>query len=314
RLLISQFAQGTLAVGPALAYLDVDIQVHLLVQQLDHVLPRLGCNALHVYAARAKQDGTVRFALDHHAGGYPDAGVVLFPLFDDHGAAVRQFVAHQAEYLFPDKLGHDKAHGPVGQRVFFEHGLAFGQARADFAQQVVQLHAAQGADGHDGGVGELRHDLVAVGEHVVLAFYGIDLVDHQYRVAGLGQQGQQLRIARRPLARLDHMDHLVDIGQRLRDHAIHHAVHGTAVPRLESRRIDKNELFMLARQHAMYAVPSGLGLARHNGNLAAYQRIGQRGFAHIGAPDDGDKAATKGICHLFSWETATGRESCVDFR
>src|SRR5690606_6864151 len=151
-------------------------------------------------------------------------------------------------------------------------------------------------------------------EHVVLAFYGIDLVDHQYRVAGLGQQGQQLRIARRPLARLDHMDHHVDIGQRLRDHAIHHAVHGTAVPRLESRRIDKNELFMLARQHAMYAVPRGLGLARHNGNLAAYQRIGQRGFAHIGAPDDGDKAATKGICHLFSWETATGRESCVDFR
>src|SRR3546814_3242064 len=75
-----------------------------------------------------------------------------------------------------------------------------------------------------------------------------------------------------------------------------------------------SSVLMFARQHAMYAVTRGLGLARHNGNLAAYQRIGQRGLAHIGAADDGDKAATEWICHLFSWETATGRESCVDFR
>src|SRR3546814_1083148 len=70
--------RSTFAIGPTLAHLDVDVQKYLLVQQLDHVLPRLGCDALHVRATRTQQNRTVRFALDHYASGDPDTGVILF--------------------------------------------------------------------------------------------------------------------------------------------------------------------------------------------------------------------------------------------
>src|SRR3546814_13557375 len=90
---------------------------------------------------------------------------------------------------------------------------------------------------------------------------------------------------------------------------IYHAIHGPAMARLEPGCIDKNELFVFARQHAVDTVARGLSLTRHDGNFAAYQRIGKRGLAHIGATNACDKAAKEGICHLFSCETAPGRES-----
>src|SRR3546814_6828233 len=107
--------RSTFAIGPTLAHLDVDVQKYLLVQQLDHVLPRLGCDALHVRATRTQQNRTVCFALDHYASGDPDTGVILFPFFDDYCAAVRKLVAHQAEDFLANKFGHNKAHGPVGR-------------------------------------------------------------------------------------------------------------------------------------------------------------------------------------------------------
>src|SRR5690606_34509992 len=111
-----------------------------------------------------------------------------------------------------------------------------------------------------------------------------------------------------------HMHRYVDIGQGLRHDTIHHAVHGAAVTRLESGRIDKHKLLVLARQYAVYAVPGSLGLARNNRDLAADERIGQGRLADVRASDHGDKATAKRSGHFFSWETATGRESWVDLR
>ncbi|MCY1547431.1 hypothetical protein D9M68_834940 [compost metagenome] len=97
------------------------------------------------------------------------------------------------------------------------------------------------------------------------------------------------------------MHHHVHVGQGLRDHAVHHAVHRAAMTRLEPGRVDEDELLVLARQHAMNAVARGLRLARHDGNLGADQGVGQRGLAHVGTAHDGNEAGTeRGIAHLVS--------------
>src|SRR5690606_20022944 len=142
----------------------------------------------------------------------------------------------------------------------------------------------------------------------------IDLVDDQDGVVFFGQQGQQLLVSGRPLARLDDMQHHVDVGQGLCDHAIHHAVHRAAVAGLEAGSVHEDELFVLARKDAMDAVAGGLRLARYDGDLAADQRVGQGGLAHVRAADDGDEAAAKRCAHLLSWVTATGSDSCADLR
>src|SRR5690606_1695000 len=96
RLLISQFAQGTLAVGPALAHLDIDVQENRLFQQLDHVLTCLGRDTFHVRPARAQQYGFVRFPLNDNAGGNPHPGFIFIPLLNDNGASIRELVADQS--------------------------------------------------------------------------------------------------------------------------------------------------------------------------------------------------------------------------
>src|SRR5690606_27306865 len=84
--------------------------------------------------------------------------------------------------------------------------------------------------------------------------------------------------------------------------------------RLEPRSIDKHKLLVFACQNAVNAMTDSLRFTRNDGNLAAYQRIGQCGFAHVGSTDNGDKATAKRSTHLFSWETATGSDSCADLR
>src|SRR5690606_17683800 len=134
---------------------------------------------------------------------------------------------------------------------------------------------------------------------------------------------------------------------------VHHAVHGAAVTGLEAGRVDEDELLGIAREHAVYAVPGRLRLARDDGKLGADQGIGQRRLADVGPAHHGHEAAAKGLrlpagtrarrrhraCraglraaragiltrlarglrgggsgHLISWATATGRVSCAVLR
>src|SRR3546814_2231594 len=72
------------------------------------------------------------------------------------------------------------------------------------------------------------------------------------------------------------------------------------MPGLETGRIDKHILRMLARQDTVNAVPSRLRLARDNGYFAAYQGIGQCGFTDIGPPDNSDEPAMERFRHFLS--------------
>ncbi|MNR32789.1 hypothetical protein D3C85_1504080 [compost metagenome] len=146
-----------------------------------------------------------------------------------------------------------------------------------------------------------RHDLGNEGKQVVAVLQGVDFGDDQNRALRVGQQRQQLGVALGPFAGFDHMHHDVHIGQGLGHDAVHHAVHRAAMPRLEARRIDEHELLVFAGQHPVDAVARGLRLARHDGNLGADQGVSQRGLAHIGTANNGNKAGTKrGIAHLVS--------------
>src|SRR5690606_20334127 len=110
------------------------------------------------------------------------------------------------------------------------------------------------------------------------------------------------------------MHHHIDLCQRLRNHAVHHAVHVAAMARLEARGIDKHKLLMLARKHTVYAVAGGLRLAGHDRDLDANQGDGNRGLAYVRPAHYGDEDATKRYVHLYSWVTATGKESCAYLR
>src|SRR5690606_5469529 len=311
----AQVAQRAFAVRPALAHLDIDLQVHRLVEQLGNVLARLGGDALHVRPAGAQQDGPVAVALDHDTGGHAGVLVGFFPLLDDNRTAIGQFVAHQPEDLLAQQLGGDETHRPVRQRVFLEQRLALGQAAGDLVEQLTELLVLDGADRHHGIIGMLGDDPGDERIELIAALERVDLADHQDGPARLGQQRQQLGIAVGPLARLDHMHHHVHLGQRLRDHAVHHAVHGAAMTRLEARRVDEHELLVLPRQHAMDAMPRGLRFARHDGDLRADQGVGERRLADIGTADHGNEAGPeRGIAHLTSWATATGSDSCAVLR
>src|SRR5690606_14706857 len=113
---------------------------------------------------------------------------------------------------------------------------------------------------------------------------------------------KELVITWRPFAGRDNLHHHVDLGQLLRDHTVHHAVHGAAVAGLKARRVDEHELLVVAREHTVDAVTRGLCLARHDGKLGADQRVGQCGFADIGPPHDGNVTAAKWFRHLSSWD------------
>src|SRR5258706_7480571 len=65
------------------------------------------------------------------------------------------------------------------------------------------------------------------------------------------------------------------------------------MPSLESGRIDEDELGRMGGEDAAKAMSRGLRIARGDAEFLSQQRIHQRGLADIGAPDQGDRAATK---------------------
>src|SRR5690606_22640888 len=257
-LLISQFAQTCFAIRPSLAHLDVNLEMHRLLEERLNILARFGSDTLHVCAAGTKQYGSMAFAFDQDTRGNTCALLDFFPLLDDYGAPVGQLVPDQAEDLLAQQLCGDEADRPVGEGLGVEHGFTLGKPRGNLAQQVIELNLACRAHRHYRRVRMLGDDLAYEGEHRILVLEQVDLVDNQYGMTLLGQQGQQLFVARRPFAGLNDMQHHIDLGQGLCDNPVHHAVHGTAVTGLEARSINEYKLFVFARKNAVNSMTCGL--------------------------------------------------------
>ena len=65
-------------------------------------------------------------------------------------------------------------------------------------------------------------------------------------------------------------------------------------------RVYKNDLGIVGGQNAKLTAAGGLRLGRDRRDLLAEQGVDERGFAHVGAPDDGHKAETKIKIHTMS--------------
>src|SRR5690606_4409044 len=87
--------------------------------------------------------------------------------------------------------------------------------------------------------------------------------------------------------------------------------------RLETRRIDIDELRVIGGLDAGDAVPRGLRLARGDADLGADQLVHERRFTDVGAADDGDVTASKvglrvGFSHaIFVWEEVVAVAAAV---
>ena len=59
---------------------------------------------------------------------------------------------------------------------------------------------------------------------------------------------------------------------------------------MNAGRIDQDDLRVFAVQNSLDAIAGGLRLRRNDGDFAADQRVYERGFARVGAADDGDES------------------------
>src|SRR5450830_603949 len=107
-LLVAVGAQAGFVVGPAGFDLDPDFQVDGAAEQFFHVEAGLGGNLFQAGALVTDQHGLVGIALDQHGRKHAPQIAFLLELLDQHGAGVRQFIAHQAEHFFTHDFGGEE--------------------------------------------------------------------------------------------------------------------------------------------------------------------------------------------------------------
>ena len=161
---------------------------------------------------------------------------------------------------------------------------------ADLSQQVVKLTAARSADRHNGGKREAACHVGEQWEELRFILALVDLVDCQHDRPVFRQQIDDAFVACVEVIGVHDEDHHINLGQRLLDAAIHRSVERVGVLRLETRRIDEDELRVRPRQNAHDAMTCRLCLARDDTDLFANQAVEQRRFSNVWATDDGDGA------------------------
>ena len=159
-----------------------------------------------------------------------------------------------------------------------------------FALRQKLRHAVipLGADGND----RLKVHLILIRRdhrQKGLLLDRVDLVDDQNarHVRRLDLTDQLLFLNADVCDRLDHQNH----GVHVRDGAfddVHHIVSELRPGLVEARRIDENELTVLAVDDGADAVAGRLRLVGNNGDLLADDGVGQRGFADVRTACNGD--------------------------
>ena len=107
------------------------------------------------------------------------------------------------------------------------------------------------------------------------------------------QETQQCAVFIGKSFRFDHKQNYIDIREGLGDDAVHVPIQCTRMPCLKSRRINKQQLRVIAGQNARNALARCLRLARRNADLLAHQAVEERGFTDVRTPDDCNIAGAK---------------------
>ena len=149
-----------------------------------------------------------------------------------------------------------------------------------------------GADRMQGvEVAELRAVCICVRD--VATLQAVDLVerDHDRHAEREDARGDEAVAGADALARREHEQHGVDILERRVDRALHAL--GQCVERpLETRQVGEDELVVVAVRDPEDPAPRRLRLVGDDRDLAAAERVDERGLADVRPPGDGDEAAT----------------------
>src|SRR5882724_2048022 len=292
RSAITHPLEGRFVLRPSAAHLDPDFQIDLAAEKLLHIETRSGGDLFHLAPTRSDDDRLVSFLLHHDGGVNPAQAALLLEFLDFHGGAVGKLFAEKAKQLFANQLRGEKPLVAVGQLVTGMDRRLLRQVARKRAPQLVEPLAAAGADRHD--LLELRFARGLLEKRQqALGFGRVDLVHDQEQRDPRRSQFQQRAIFRSEALRFDDQSHHIDRFERSANRAVHHAIERTEMPGLESGRIDEDELGRLGGEDAAKAMSRGLRLARGDAEFLSQQRIHQRGLADVGAPDQGDRAATK---------------------
>src|SRR5258706_840645 len=277
---------------PSAADLDPDFQIDLAAEKLLHVETRSGGDLFHLAPTRSDDDRLVSFLLHYDGGMNPAQAALLLEFLDFHGGAVGKLLAEKAKQLLANHLRGEKPLVAIGQLVSGMDRRLLRQVARKRAPQLVEPLAAAGADRNDflelrfaRRLFQKRQQARGVG--------GVDLVHDQEQRDPGGHLFQQHAIFCAEALRFDDQDRHIDRLERSANQAVHHAIERTAMPSLESGRIDEDELRRLRREDTAKAMSSGLRLARGDAEFLPQQRIHQAGLADVRAPDQSDRAATK---------------------
>src|SRR5258706_13574718 len=292
RSAIAHLFQRSFVVCPSAADLDQDFKIDFAAEHRLHILTSGGGDLFHLAPARSDDDRFVSF-LFHHDGGVipPDAALPLEFLYSQAGD-VGKLLPEKAKQLFANQLRREKPLVTVGELVSEVNCRLLRQVARKRAPQLVEPLSAAGADRNDFLELRFARRLFQKRQHA-RGVGGVDLVHDQEQRDPGGHLCQHHAIFCAEALRFDNQDRHIDRLERSANRAVHHAIGRTAMPRLESGRIDEDELRRLRREDTAKAMSSGLRLARGDAEFLPQQRIHQGGLADVGAPDQSDRAATK---------------------
>ena len=225
-----------------------------------------------------------------------NSGVPLGEFRNLHGGAVGNLLVQAEEQLFPEQLPH---HLPLrlvgGLPVREELGALLG-VFPQLRHQLVQTAAGTGGNGDD-GVEAVPSLVIGRDDRQQLRrFHGVDLVDAQDTVQLFLPDALDQGLFRSAHMgdRLHQEQGAVHVGEAGGDDLDHVVSQGGLGP-VEARGVQKNKLGVLPVDHAVDAVPGGLGLVGDDGDFLAHQGVGQAGLAHVGAAADGNHG---GFCDV----------------
>ena len=221
-----------------------------------------------------------------------EAVFLFFELFDFHVHGVGQLFAEVAEQFFAHDFGGEETAGTVGHHFFRIHRHALGQVRSEAREQVGDAQSVFGADGFMSCKFEFCADLVDKFLQTAAArFVFVDFVDDEDDGRVCRQLFHHDAVGIGKAHGFDDENDGIDAAQRFGDVLIEAVVQGVAVFGLEAGRIDENELGGVVGVNAGNAVARGLGFFTGNADFLPDEVIHQRGFADVGAADNGDEAA-----------------------
>src|SRR5947207_5407280 len=239
----SHGAQALGILGPILANLDEQEQMHAALERLFEIEPRRLAEQLDGLAALAEDDLALAFTLDiDHLIDTDRSILALLPIFGLDRRSIGQFLMQPFIEFLARRLGGEKPERHVGDLILGIEPWAFRHRGRDLGPEFVDTAAVQGAD-HE-GLAE-REGLIEFPRQFEKRL-GLDQIDLVEREEGLDAALLQ--------ALDDHHDFISEspahIGQQddgicftgARPGAFDHRLVQTALRLEDARRVNKNDL------------------------------------------------------------------------